>query len=86
MGELSSLPNIGKTVEEQLNRAGINTADELKEIGAKEAWLRIQAFDDSACIHRLTALEGAVRGVKKTMLPDDVKADLKKFYQEHKKC
>ncbi len=85
MGELSSLPNIGKTVEEQLNRAGINTADELKEIGAKEAWLRIQAFDDSACIHRLTALEGAVRGVKKTMLPDDVKADLKKFYQEHKK-
>lgn len=62
MGELSSLPNIGKTVEEQLNRAGINTADELKEIGAKEAWLRIQAFDDSACIHRLTALEGAVRG------------------------
>lgn len=85
MGELSNLPNIGKVVEEQLNMAGINTADELKEIGAKAAWLRIQEIDDSACIHRLMALEGAVRGIKKTMLPDNVKADLKKFYQEHKK-
>lgn len=85
MGELSNLPNIGKVVEEQLVQVGINTAEELKEIGAKAAWLRIQAIDDSACIHRLTALEGAVRGIKKTLLPDDVKADLKKFYQEHKK-
>lgn len=39
----------------------------------------------SACIHRLMALEGAVRGVKKTMLPDEVKADLREFYQSHKK-
>ena len=31
MGELSKLPNIGKTVEEQLNQVGIHTADELKE-------------------------------------------------------
>ena len=30
-------------------------------------------------------LEGAIRGVKKTMLYDDVKADLKLFYQGHKK-
>ena len=40
MGELSKLPNIGKTVEEQLNQVGINSADELKSIGAKEAWLK----------------------------------------------
>lgn len=30
------------------------------------------------------ALEGAVCGVKKTMLSDEVKADLKSFYQQHK--
>ena len=82
MGELS---NIGKTVEEQLNQVGINTAEELKSIGAKEAWLRIQEIDASACIHRLMALEGAIEGVKKTMLPDEVKADLKDFYQQNKK-
>lgn len=33
----------------------------------------------------LMVLEGAIRGVKKTMLYDDVKADLKLFYQGHKK-
>lgn len=85
MGELSKLPNIGKTVEEQLAQVGISTADELREIGAKAAWLKIQEIDESACIHRLMALEGAIQGVKKTMLPDEVKADLKGFYQEHKK-
>ena len=53
MGELSKLPNIGKTVEEQLIQVGINSADEIQEI------------DESACIHRLMALEGAIRGVKK---------------------
>ena len=84
MGELSQLPNIGKTVEEQLNQVGINSVDELKSIGAKEAWLKIQKIDESACINRLMALEGAIQGVKKTMLPDEVKADLKDFYQRNK--
>lgn len=85
MGELSKLPNIGKSVEEQLIQVGINSADELKEVGAKEAWLKIQEVDESACIHRLMALEGAIEGIKKTMLSDEVKADLKEFYQCHKK-
>ena len=85
MGELSSLPNIGKVVEEQLMQVGVNSAGELKRVGAKDAWLRIQAIDESACIHRLMALEGAIQGVKKSMLPDGVKADLKEFYQQHRK-
>lgn len=84
MGELSKLPNIGKTVEEQLAQAGIVTADELRKIGAKATWLKIRQIDPSACIHRLLALEGAIEGVKKSLLPDEVKADLKVFYQQHK--
>ena len=83
MGELSKLPNIGKIVEEQLVQVGISSADELKKTGAKSAWLKIQEIDESACINRLMALEGAIQGVKKTMLSDEVKADLKNFYQEH---
>ena len=75
MGELAKLPNIGKKVEEQLIQVGIDSADKLKRIGAKEAWLKIQEIDESACIHRLMALEGAIQGVKKTMLSDEVKAD-----------
>ena len=85
MGELSKLPNIGKTVEDQLVLVGIQTVDELKDIGAKEAWLKIREIDESACIHRLMALEGAIEGIKKTMLSNEVKADLKEFYQRNKK-
>ncbi|MGN1165148.1 MAG: TfoX/Sxy family protein [Lachnospiraceae bacterium] len=85
MGELSKLPNIGKVVEEQLNEVGIYTEEELKEVGAKQAWLRIQQIDESACIHRLLALEGAIQGIKKTMLPDERKKELKEFYNWHKK-
>lgn len=85
MGELSKLPNIGKVVEEQLNQAGIFTEEELKTVGSKQAWLEIQKFDESACIHRLLALEGAIRGVRKTALPDQVKAELKEFYEWNKK-
>ena len=85
MGELSKLPNIGKTVEEQLIQVGINSVDELKKVGAKVAWLKIEKNDESACINRLMALEGAIEGVKKTMLSDEVKANLKEFYHENKK-
>lgn len=85
MGELSKLPNIGAKVEEQLEQVGIHSAEELRREGAKAAWLRIQAVDESACIHRLMALEGAIQGVKKTLLPEETKADLKAFYQQHKK-
>lgn len=84
MGELSKLPNIGPAVEEQLIRAGIRSKEELDACGSKDAWLRIQAFDPSACIHRLYSLEGAIRGIKKSQLPEDVKKDLKDFYNEKK--
>lgn len=85
MGELSKLPNIGKAVEEQLNQVGIFTEEDLKAIGAEQAWLKIQQIDESACIHRLLALEGAICGVKKTLLREERKKELKDFYSWHKK-
>lgn len=84
MNDLSKLPNIGQAVAQQLNRAGIQTYEELSAVGSKEAWLKIQMFDASACINRLLALEGAIRGVKKQDLPEEVKRDLKEFYNSHK--
>lgn len=85
MGELSKLPNIGLEVERQLYEAGITTFEELEELGAERAWLRIQEIDNSACIHRLLALEGAIWRVKKTLLPDKRRAELKEFYNQHKR-
>lgn len=84
MGQLANLPNIGEKVEEQLNAVGITTAERLVNTGAEQAWLKIQSIDKSACIHRLLALEGAIRGVKKTDLPAERKAELKEFYNSHK--
>ena len=85
MGELSQLPNIGKVVEEQLNQVGIVTEEDLRSEGAEQAWLKIQEIDESACMHRLLALEGAIQGVKKTLLPEERKKELKEFYNRHKK-
>ena len=81
MEKLSQLPNIGNVLEEQLKQVGICSVSDLKKQGAKAAWLKIQAIDSSACINRLMALEGAIEGVKKTFLSDDVKEDLREFYQ-----
>lgn len=36
--------------------------------------------------NEIGALEGAIQGVKKTLLPDDRKKGLKDFYNWHKKC
>lgn len=84
MEKLEDLPNIGKVVAQQLIQVGIDSPIKLKEVGAKEAWLKIQAIDESACIHRLYGLEGAIEGIKKTQLDYETKADLKQFYRDHK--
>ncbi|MGN0144121.1 MAG: TfoX/Sxy family protein [Clostridium sp.] len=84
MGELSKLPNIGAALEEQLNRTGIKTYEQLKNTGSREAWLKIKDIDPSACINRLYALEGAIKGLKKSQLSLEIKDELKQFYKLNK--
>jgi len=84
MGELTNLPNIATKLEKQLNDVGITTIDQLKEVGSREAWLRILARDPSACIMRLSSLEGAIQGVRWHYLDDGTKASLKQFYRDNK--
>ena len=80
MGELSKLPNIGKVLEKQLNDVGINTVDELINLGSKEAWLKIKEIDDSACLNRLMALEGAIQNIRWHNLSEEDKDNLRNFY------
>ncbi len=84
MGELSKLPNIGKVVEKQLNDVGINTAEDLINIGSKEAWLKIKEIDESACLNRLMALEGAIQNIRWHNLSKEDKENLKDFYNLQK--
>ena len=84
MGELSKLPNIGNVLEKQLNDVGINTIDDLINLGSKEAWLKIKEIDDSACLNRLMALEGAIQNIRWHNLSDEDKDNLRDFYKSKK--
>ncbi len=84
MSEMTSLKNIGTKLEEQLKLVGITTPEQLKKAGSREAWLKIKAIDPSACLMRLSALEGAIQGVRWHDLDAKVKEELKAFYHSHK--
>jgi len=84
MGELQKRPNIAEKLEAQLIEVGISSFDELKQTGSREAWLRIAAIDPSACYMRLTALEGAIQGVRWHHLDEGMKRELKTFYQSNR--
>ena len=84
MGELTTLPNIAAKLEGQLADVGITTIEQLRNTGSREAWLRILARDSSACIMRLSSLEGAIQGIRWHYLDDDTKASLRDFYKTNK--
>ena len=81
MSSLSDLPNIGRVLENLLHGAGIDSAEQLREIGAKGAFLRIRLTDPTACVHMLYGLEGAVQGVRDTMLSRSTKQSLREFHR-----
>jgi len=84
MSELTTLPNIADKLDKQLSDVGITTIEQLREVGSREAWLRILARDPSACIMRLSSLEGAIQGVRWHYLDNDTKKSLREFYKEIK--
>lgn len=82
MEKLTDLPNIGPVLAGNLEKAGIETPDCLREMGAEEAFLRIRTrVDSTACLHQLEALAGAVAGVRKSLLPPERKAELKAWFR-----
>lgn len=82
MERLTDLPNIAPKLAENLEKAGIETPDRLRELGAEEAFLRIRTqVDVTACLHQLEALAGAAEGVRKGLLPPERKAELKGWFR-----
>ena len=77
----SELPNIGPVLEGHLRAAGIETAEQLRGIGAEEAFCRVRASaKPDACLHELEALAGAVEGIRKSLLPQARKAALRRYF------
>ena len=84
MAELSSLKNIGKEIVRKLKTIGINTAEELKEIGSKDAWFRLKLKYPEICLVHLYTLEGAISDMEYNQLSEETKRDLKAFTDQWK--
>lgn len=83
MERLTDLPNIGPVLAGNLEKIGVTGPDQLREMGAEEAFLRIRAqVDPTACLHQLEVLAGAVEGIKKSLLPPERKSELKAWFKK----
>jgi DNA transformation protein len=78
LNELTVLPNIGKALAAELERAGVGTPEDLKKLGSIEATLRVRAGGRKACYNLLFALEGAIRGVRWHSISREERTELKK--------
>lgn len=85
MAELSSLKNIGKEIERKLKTIGISSAEELKEIGSKDTWLRLKIKYPEICLVHLYTLEGAITDTEYNQLSEETKKDLKKISDDWKR-
>jgi len=79
MAELTSLRNIGKTMEKMLNAVDIFTAEQLKQVGSKEAFFRLKSRDPSVCTVYLYTLEGTISDTECNQLSEDARQDLRDF-------
>lgn len=73
---------LGKTMEKKLHSVGIHSAEELKEIGSKQAVFRLKEQYPNTCIAILYHLEASIRGVEIKELEDTCKADLKAWFKQ----
>ncbi|MDR2869644.1 MAG: TfoX/Sxy family protein [Deferribacteraceae bacterium] len=81
MSALAALPNVGKVLENNLIQIGVETPEQLRAIGAQEAFMRIRTqVDQGACLHMLYGIQAAIDNVPKKLLPLEIKDELKVFY------
>ncbi len=77
--EVTKMLNIGKELQKKLNTVGIQDAEELASLGAKEAYRRMKVPYPEVCLVHLYALQGAIDTIPYDKLPEATKADLKAF-------
>lgn len=73
---------LGKTMEKKLRSVGIDSAEELKKIGSKQAVFRLKALYPNTCVVILYHLEAAIRGVEIKQLDNDCKSELKAYFKQ----
>lgn len=73
---------LGKTMEKKLHSVGIHTAEELINVGSKQAVFRLKEQYPGTCVVILYHLEAAIRGVKIKQLDNACKAELKTYFSQ----
>ena len=70
---LSHLVNIGAKTERLLNEVGITTRQELQELGAIEAWIRMKRIHaETTTLDLLYVLQGALLGLTPKEIPGEI--------------
>lgn len=69
-------------MEKKLHSVGIHSAEELKEIGSKQAVFRLKEQYPGTCVVIAYHLEAAIRGVEMKQLDDACKAELKAYFKQ----
>lgn len=72
---------LGKTMEKKLHSVGIHSAEDLKELGSKQAVFRLKEQYPNTCVVILYHLEAAIQGVEMKELGAACKSELKNFFQ-----
>jgi len=76
--ELERMRNLGRVSAARLRAVGIATPEDLKRVGAIEAYVRLRrAFPAAIKVTALYALHGAVTGVRWYALSEEIKAALR---------
>ncbi len=81
MTELKAL-GLGKTMERKLRSVGINSAEELRAIGSRQAVWRLKEQYPGTCVVILYHLEAALCGVAMKELAPAKKAELKAYFKQ----
>lgn len=73
------VPGIGKALSAKLSNAGIGTFDQLRALGAVEAWKRVRSTDRSFPVKWAFAFDVAIRGIPVSSLGQERKKELKRL-------
>jgi DNA transformation protein len=78
MAEISELRNIRSRSAHWLKSVGIETTDDLHEVGVVEAYRRVkEAYPQQVTLNLLYALQGGILDIEWNLLPENMKTDLK---------
>jgi len=80
---IAVLKNLGPKSEQWLNHIGVYTLDDLKIMGAVDCCLILRTQGYPISLNLAYAIEGAIRDIHWTKLPDNIKYQLRKALAEN---